>query len=167
MERWAVLGHGESHPWSSRAAIAVEMMQGPESVTDLGCGAMLLEQHLPETSTYRPVDCVPRDARTLVIDFNVTPVPHLDTQWVACLGLLEYLFDVRKFLEDLRKGYNRAVITYCPADAPLPLEPRRAHAWVNDHRLDEIERLFLEAGWTVAERRSIDNAQYAWKLVNN
>ncbi|MBS4105053.1 hypothetical protein, partial [Tsukamurella paurometabola] len=70
-----------------------------------------------------------RDDRTIVMDYNVEGAPGVEVDAVAVLGVLEYLHDPLSFMRGLNA--RRAVVSYCVTDAPEPLEPRKAHAWVN------------------------------------
>jgi len=164
MCRWENLYSERASGWDRRAAIAAGMLTDCPSVADLGCGHMSLERYLAPTARYLPVDVVRRDERTIIVDFNHAPPPLPAAHAAACLGLLEYLHDVAGFLGHLRTGYQILVLSYNPAHDHSLLQQRRAHAWVNDHSIDQIEALFEADGWAAAEAVSLGGHQMLWKL---
>ena len=98
-------------------------------------------------------------------NFNTEPLPRIKAEAVACLGLLEYLYDVPSFMRGLRKLYGICVVSYCVTDAPAPLSPPRAHAWVNDYDQATLNALFVSSGWRVDRRQFVDASQVMWKLT--
>jgi hypothetical protein len=162
-ERWTALGKPETDNWDGRASLAAEWLATETSVLDLGCGTMNLERYLPG-SRYYPSDVVARDDRTIVADYNVQSPPKTDARAVACLGLLEYLYDPLSFMHALSAQYPLCVVSYCMTDAPKPLEPRRSHGWVNDFDRPGIETIFEMAEWDVDAFRMVDDIQGLWRL---
>lgn len=165
LERWVHLDSHEAELSSGRAALAAEFLEASDSVVDLGCGTMTLERYLRPGVRYFPVDVCARDARTLVCDFNVEPVPTTSASAAACLGLLEYLFDAPAFMRALRDLYATCAVSYCVSDAPEPLLPRMAHAWVHDFDCASLEKSFENAGWTVERSQAVDKVQMLWRLT--
>lgn len=165
MERWSVLGDTEANPWSARAALAAEWLVGEAAVVDLGCGTMNLERYLAPGQVYIPVDVVARDGRTLVCDFNREPPPKTQASAAVCLGLIEYILQPSAFMVELRRLYKSVVISYCTTDAPQAPPLRREHAWVNDFDTAGLEAMFREAGWSVEERRKVDDVQLLFRLA--
>jgi len=174
LSRWAALGPTEAAPWDGRAAAAAAWLAPNASVADIGCGTMVLERSLKPGTRYVPVDILRRDERTAVCDLNVEALPALDAEAAACLGLLEYLFDIQSVLTALRAQFRACVLSYNTVDAKescggsldgSPNSGRRAHAWVNDLSTAELEALFSTAGWTVELKRELDASQTMWRLV--
>lgn len=164
LERWRALADPEAEGWNARAALAAAWLTQQDSVLDLGCGTMTLERYLQAGTRYYPSDVAVRDARTIVVDYNVQPPPHVDAKAVAILGVLEYLFDPLSFLRALSAQYSICVVSYCVTDAPKPLTPRRSHAWVNDFDRAGIEHLFELASWDIHKFQMIDDLQGLWRL---
>lgn len=164
-ELWQVLDHARNDPWSARAAEAARMLAGQPSVADLGCGTMTLERFLEPGTDYRPVDVVVRDGRTTVCDFNAAPLPYVEADAAACLGLVEYLYDPVAFLRRLATFYPTAVISYSVADGTSRVEARRANAWVNDMTRAQIERLFIKLGFDITRTVEIGRGQFLWHLT--
>jgi hypothetical protein len=165
MRRWETLHIERASGWDRRASIAAGMLTDCPSVADMGCGHMTLERYLSPGTRYLPVDVVRRDKRTIVVDFNRVPPPLLEAHTAVCLGLLEYLYDVEGFLDKLRAGYQILVVSYNPAYDHSLLKHRRAHAWVNDYAVGQIEALFDANGWEAAEALCLDGHQMLWKLT--
>lgn len=164
-ERWVALAAPEGELWSARAALAAEILGKQRAVVDLGCGTMTLERYLAKSTLYRPVDVVSRDARTVICDLNAELPPKLDASAVVCLGLLEYLVDPARLMQELLKQYGTCVISYCISDSSKPMpEPRRSHAWFNEFSRAETEKLFIHAGWIIEHSQAIDEAQIIWLL---
>ena len=166
IERWEALGPDEAFGWNPRAAAAARLLADQTSVADLGCGTMLLEKYLDPTVRYLPIDIVSRDPQTIVCDFNKEVCPRTDAEAAAVLGLLEYLHFPEDFLANLADQYSVAVISYCIADAPKPLLPRRSHAWVNDYTSKQLEEVFKGAGWEIHQTEMVDEVQQLWKLTS-
>jgi hypothetical protein len=164
IERWSGLAKTETHTWSARAAEAAKLLAMHTGVADMGCGTMTLEQHLPAATKYYPVDVVARDQRTVVCDFNDQPPPATEASAVACLGLLEYLFDVPQFLRQLAQIYAACAVSYNPLKASDSIELRRSHAWVSDYSLEALEAEFVRAGWRIISSKPLAGGQILWSL---
>jgi hypothetical protein len=119
---------------------------------------MQLRSHLREGTRYVPLDVVRRSAETVVIDLNRQPLPDLDVEGFALLGLLEYLFDVPAVLRQLK---GTVVVSYNPAERGE--DDRLSHAWVNAFTTDAIEAEFQAAGWRLAQRETLGR-QHVWLL---
>lgn len=162
--RWVALDSPEARGWDQRAARAAALLAEEPAIADLGCGTMTLAHHLSATVGYHPMDITRRDGNTTVCDFNRERPPPLPAPAAACLGLLEYLFDPAAFLRTIASQYRSCAVSYCPVDAPEPLEPRRAHGWVNDLTKAQIEAAFQAAGWRIASCEPMGSAQFLWHL---
>lgn len=163
-ERWSALNTAESGGWNSRATKAAVLLAGALRVVDFGCGTMALETYLPAGTAYIPVDVVRRDDRTVIIDFNKEPPPAFTADGCACLGLLEYLFDVPSFLTAIARVYPVAVISYNPVDFGDPGLNRRAHGWVNDYDRAGLESVFAQSAWTIEDGVLEGTQQILWRL---
>lgn len=166
IDRWAALGDNEAEPWSARSARAAELLSLESGVLDLGCGTMLLERYLASGIQYWPCDVQKRDHRTIVCDLNIDLPPTVCASAVACLGVLEYIYNPAGLVEALARSYKIAVISYCITDAPQAINPRRAHAWVNDFSRSDIESIFDNSGWDVDFFEQRSEIEAIWRLVN-
>lgn len=165
MRRWENLPVETTSDWTLRAAKAAAFLADCEAVVDLGCGTMNLERYLSPTTRYLPVDVVAHgDERTIVLDLNREAPPSLDSSAVACLGLLEYLYDVKEFLASLGKCYLIVVVSYNPFECGTSLADRRSHAWVNDFPRTRLEEMFAITGWQIIRTEQIRAGEFLWRL---
>ena len=149
--------------WNARAQAAATYIPVGAHVLDLGCGAMALEKFLPAGCAYQPCDLVARDARTIVCDFNKGEFPAAGScDFVAMLGVLEYVFDAPAFLKRLAALRRPVVMSYCAAD--LASLDRAALGWVNAFTVVELARLLAEAGLSIERADRIDAAQVMLRL---
>jgi hypothetical protein len=128
-------------------------------VLDIGCGAMALEGMLPQGCTYLPLDCVRRDARTVVRDLNREPFPEIAADMAFALGMLEYVYDVPRFLRGLRAAVPRALLSYHPLDRNIGRD-RWSLGWVNALNSAELAALLRHAGF-----KSVRVVPYKPKLL--
>jgi hypothetical protein len=164
LERWTHLASGEAADWEGRLACAASMLQGCNTVADLGCGTMDLEKSLPPATKYIPVDLVARDGRTRIVDFNQDAAPGVCADAGVLLGLLEYVHDIGRLLRECRPCFKRLVLSYNCRQADGRLEDRRSHAWVNDLTEQGIEEMFRSSGWCVARKVDLGSHQWLWQL---
>jgi hypothetical protein len=162
IERWRDMGDKVSPGRDERARIAASFIPAGLCVADVGCGSMMpLERHLPQGTRYIPVDVARRDARTVVVDLNVAPLPDLGADYAVGLGLLEYLNDVPGFLRQIP---GNAVLSYAPVDQNRPRD-RAESGWVNSYTVDDMSRLCQAAGFEIAELRPCPGSQMIWNLL--
>jgi hypothetical protein len=128
--------------WDARARVAAARLAGARAIADLGCGTMVLERYLAPGQTYIPVDLAARDDRTLVVDFDLDPLPAIDADACALLGVLGYLKDPGSFLRAVGAAFPRTVTSY----VAVPLTPKkRATGRCNLMSPKEIRALFAAA----------------------
>jgi hypothetical protein len=152
--------------WDPRAAFAAQFIPAGATVLDLGCGAMALERNLPSGATYIPCDLVARDGRTIICNLNAGEFPSAAagrSDLITFLGVAEYLADVPGFFGALRRAERPVVFSYCPRDFSAHVD-RRALGWVNDHSVEEVERMLAAAGFHVANKERFDDLQLLYKL---
>ena len=84
-------------------------------VYDFGCGNKILAEYLRREKEYYPVD-FNDDEDVFQCDLNEEyPKSHpgvMSERVASCLGVLEYLSDVWKFFEYLRKNFNAVLFSY-------------------------------------------------------
>jgi hypothetical protein len=145
---WRELPAEKSDKWAFRAERAAALLNGAgvTSVLELGCFRMSLERFLAPGTAYLPSDLVRRDARTIVCDLNAEPVPVVQADAVAALGVLEHLAAPAEVMARLSAHYPLAVVTYNPLDL-VPLGKPRRH-FLNDFTRDEVAAL-LSRDWRI------------------
>jgi hypothetical protein len=155
---WANVDDWNHALLEKRAVAAAKYIAPGTKVLDVGCAAMLIERHLPAGCSYQPLDCVARDARTIVCDLNRDPFPAIKADVALVLGVVEYLYNVPIFLTRLRKAAPRAIISYFPLDRD-PGRDRIAMRWVNALNSNELRALLRYAGY-----KKIEVIHYAPRL---
>jgi hypothetical protein len=134
MERWQQVD-GLQHPlWEQRAALVARHIPLAQRVLDIGCGAMLLERHLPLRCTYLPADVVRRDTRTIVCDLNMLIYPRAErVDLITVLGVLEYVEEAKiaAFLRWLFEQDRPALVTYSVTDRQDDRSERAGLGWIN------------------------------------
>ncbi|MDR6288534.1 MULTISPECIES: methyltransferase domain-containing protein [Inquilinus] len=150
IDRWAQEDLGKLDSWTERARAAVAHARPGMRVLDIGCGSMALEALLPEGCAYLPLDCVRRDERTIVCDINKEPFPAVDADMAFGLGVLEYIYDLPRFLRRLRLAVPRALLTYHPQDRNIGRD-RWKLGWVNSLNSVELAALLRHAGFKTVQ----------------
>jgi hypothetical protein len=152
------LADADSPRWDERAETAVALLAGHVGdlrrdagvalrIADFGAGTErlrdVLETHLEEPHTYRPFDLHPQSETVVVMDVT-RELPDADFDVVFCLGLLEYVQGLERFLATLSQRYATLVISYTVFDAPHRLTPRerRERGWLTDYTRAGLEREF-------------------------
>jgi hypothetical protein len=158
--RWLDMGQNIAPGLMKRAEIAAGLIEPGRIVADIGCGAMLLERTLPPNCTYIPVDCVPRDIRTLVVDLNKTALPLLNCDIVVGLGVLEYLADMPGFVGQIRR---EAIFSYAPVES-APKHDRASSGWFNSYTVSEMDNIFEAAGFRIKLRVKCPGRHLLWHL---
>jgi hypothetical protein len=157
---WQTIGPAPGE-WETRARVAAAWLQGARAVVDLGCGAMALERHLVPGQGYIPVDLVARDARTLVVDLDQDPLPVVDADACALLGVLGYLSDPEAMLRKVRAAFPRVVLSY----ASVPLTGAKlARGRRNSLSPLELRRLIAEVGFTVVREGRLPSNELLFDL---
>lgn len=131
--------------WVSRARAAAEHIPPGVSLLDIGCNDMFIETLLPEGTSYIPMDVCERDSRTIVADLNLEPIPLTDATFVLALGVLEYLFDLPRFLAEVSTSFDAGLLSYHPLERS-PAKDRLAVGWVNALNSVELMSLMAHAG---------------------
>lgn len=127
VSRWSDHANLKS-TWRTRAAIVAGLVTPGSRVLDLGCGAMDLEQELPDGAVYLPADLVARDSRTIMVDLNAGQLPDVDADVITMLGVLEYVHNPGQLFGGLAQRWPRLVVTYNPTDLDGGRD-RHAHGW--------------------------------------
>jgi len=157
-ERWTN-GVSLDPAWNGRAQCVARQVEAGSVVLDLGAGDMAIERFLPPECTYIPCDLTRRDSRTIVCDFNRGEFPKLETiSVVTALGVLEYIYDARRFLVALAGYRAKILLTYSPTDF-TPVPKRIYHGWVNSFSQKELAREAEMAGLRVKSIQQIDQRQ--------
>ena len=107
-----------------RARAAVTLIEPGSSVLDVGCGPMLLRQHLPEGCTYAGYDFEPISDEVGFVDLDKRQFPEGQWDYIVLLGVLSWIKEQEWTLEAARKVAGKLVIT----NAEQRLLPRTSAA---------------------------------------
>ncbi|MCY0966452.1 methyltransferase domain-containing protein [Parathalassolituus penaei] len=140
------------HKWEVRTRRIGKMIPGGCSVLDLGCGDRKLKEFIPEDCTYTGADLVARTDDTLFLEINDDIWP--DGQWdvVVAAGVLEYVYDVKRFFERVRQRSGRLIFTYHVdnVSGDVARLKRLESGWLSDFRFSELVICWESSGWNVA-----------------
>jgi hypothetical protein len=152
MMLWSEFGE----QWPVRATAAADWLAEASSVADLGCGTMSLERYLRPEQHYVPVDLLPRDERTLVLDLNKSPdIERLPTsEACAVLGFFEYSYAPDELVAMLRRRYRQVVTTFNMLGDET-IEWRIEQGWVNHFTRDEFRELFARHGFGATREQNV------------
>ena len=105
-----------THPvWNKRAKMIAGRIPEDAAVLDLGCGNMLIEEHLHQSVRYIPCDVGERDERTIVCDFDKHEYPADQGEThVVCLGVLPYLRNQADLLRHICARNKPFFVTFKP-----------------------------------------------------
>jgi hypothetical protein len=143
--------------WKQRSAQIAAHIKPKSSVIDFGCGLMSLRDFLPEGCHYQPVDVVARAPETIICNFNQRELPPGKLyDVVVCAGLLEYIYDVDWFIENIVPYGRRFLVSYYMLTPKFPSGTARLrHGWVNSLSADDLVRKFTQAGLSLIRRERI------------
>jgi hypothetical protein len=161
MMLWSELRRDFGEEWLDRATAAAAWLADASSVTDLGCGTMSLERCLRPEQRYVPVDLLPRDERTLVLDLNKSAdIERLPpSEAYAVLGFFEYSYAPDELIAMLRRRCLKVVTTFSMLTEETP-EQRLELGWVNHFTRDEFVELFARHGFAVIREQYVHGRQY-------
>jgi hypothetical protein len=152
-ERWSQLDNLATQ-WDARAAMAAEWIPAGARVLDIGAGAMALGALLQPGCVYQPADVVERRPGCLVIDLNQRQFPTGSHDFVAFLGVLEYIHDIEWPLQRAAQAAPRMIVTYC-TDIGADPAIRRGLGWVNDLPAAGFVATLERCGWKVERSREV------------
>ena len=162
MDRWRD-SSGLQHPlWNERAARVAGFIPVGTRVLDVGCGAMLLERHLPFGCAYAPADLVQRDARTALCDLNAAAYPDATAaDLITLLGVLEYVEPARlgALFGWLGATGRLALVTYSPTDFLAGEAERQRLGWINHLSFQALSELIQAHGLEVEQLARIQPYQ--------
>ena len=145
--RWGSLSN-LSLGWDLRTKQIASLIPPGSSVLEFGAGRMVLRDYLPEGCLYTPSDIIDRGSNTIVCDFNAESLYDFPPHDAAIFsGVLEYVNDVPRLVTHLSKVVRIIIVSYAVTDYESNQIYRRAHGWVNDYSLSELENIFLQKGF--------------------
>ena len=95
---------------------------------------------------------------------NKTSYPNINAEYLVALGLLEYILNPQKLINELSQHFSKALVSYNPTDYLPNIDTRTGHAWVNHYNLSEFTELLIKGGFTILEYLNFENTQQMWLL---
>ena len=156
-----------------RAEAVAPYLKTGDKILDLGCGAMALRRMLPEKCRYTPADLVGRASDCYLIDLNQAysfvdelfpAAPTVDGRftWVTLLEVLEFVHELPRVFERVRKSSDGLIFTYRTVDRPegsnadaALVKQRRTAGYFHDLSTQQIEGVLQQKGWKVQERKPV------------
>jgi hypothetical protein len=130
--------------WKNRIHRMASYIEGPATVADFGCGMMWLEEILPKSFSYVPIDYIRRDERTIVLDLNRDTLDSVQADTAFLSGVLEYVEDVPGFVTKLAEnGFQQIVLSYCLTEKHPNLVVRKTLNWVSHLSVLDLLSAFL------------------------
>ncbi len=148
-----------------RAGMAGHFIKNNSSVLDAGAGLMLLRDYIPENCSYTPLDIVARNRNCIVADLNQGQYPEISYDVICALFLFEFLHEPELFMHWARQNARKLIFTYhlmLPGNDKIK---RRAAGFFNDYKINELESLIHQSGWTVASRIDIGHGQACFECT--
>lgn len=164
LKRWGLISNLMPE-WDSRTEAIATLIPQDSSVLEFGAGRQILKNYLPERCRYTPSDICDRGEGTFVCDLNSRELPAFPVHDVTVFsGVLEYINNVPRLISILSCKANVIIASYALMENVPDKMGRRAHGWVNDYSLKDLEEMFAEHNFVVDT--TIDwNAQKIFKFV--
>lgn len=153
---WRELEH--STQWGTHMGrvklIADWIPKKASSVADYGAGKLSLREFLEPAVLYCPIDYVKRSEDTVVCDFDRDSFPEIRADIAVCTATLVFLERAEKLLEHIcTHTAQNIILSYVTREKFSNTAGRRASGYVNDFTHDDIQKLLLRHGFTLAEMR--------------
>ncbi|SDB15639.1 adenylyltransferase/cytidyltransferase family protein [Eubacterium oxidoreducens] len=160
----------QNNCWGKRAKAAVQLLPSTvHSIADIGCGDEKLRKILPNEINYFGVDYVKRSEDTIVADLNKDPLPQLDVDCYALLGVLEHLKHPERIIEQFHSPY--VICSYRGIDSYQKLwnEFEREQPFWGEHfySYDYFCGLFFAQGYRMSNLRRYADGRYIFVFEKN
>lgn len=159
--RW---GQEDSYPqwWSKRAEIAAAYTQEGDSLLELGVGAGDYRRLVNGKVFYTGLDLNPLSEDVIQCDLEKDHLPEGNFDTVVILGVLEYLSDVPRIIEEVSKITRKVIFSYCvPAGKSEEISNYRAEKdWINAFSEDEILNPFMRNSFSLVKETVFDDLEY-------
>lgn len=133
-----------------------------KSVLDLGCGNENLKKHLTEGKKYIPCDYIKHDDATIVCDLNKDDFPNVEADVIFMSGILEYVCDIEKFVDEACKHAQKEVIcSYNAMEYVWDIVDRKRRGYMSHMTVMQIVDLFQKRGLKLAYSKNMRTVEGA------
>ncbi len=161
------LNNQKSSKWVGRSRIAINFINKISlnkeilKIADLGCGDQKIKNLLEEIGyrniIYRGFDIEPQSDDVKKIDLDKEEIIG-EYDVVFCMGLIEYLSNIKIFLSSVRLKTKYIILSYVVADKHnYTKDEIKFKGWKNHLYSKELERIFSELEITIKECVVADN----------
>jgi SAM-dependent methyltransferase len=128
--------------WSARARVAASFIPPESRVLDLGCGAGLLRDLLPQGCSWVGYDLRPLHSEIRPIDLDSGDFPHGSHDYVVLLGVLDWLGSPGSLLKKARLSAANLIAS----------DKYRHWSWRNPVRKGAslLEHVLPGTGWSIS-----------------
>ena len=157
LTRWANIENLHKE-WDTRTIMIAQLIPPNSTVLEFGAARLVLREYLPTSCSYQPSDIVDRGFNTIVSDLN-QEFPNLTRHYthVVFSGVLEYILDIDKVLNELKKHNDVVIASYATIDKISDYVTRRQSGWINHLNNEQIISIFSKNGYEL-------KSSYPWKL---
>ncbi len=96
---------------SARAKVAASFVRRDASLLDVGCGAMVLRDHLPDGVRYQGIDAFPYKPDALCFDLDRHEFPDGIWDYVALIGVLSWITEKHWTLRRIRDASSNLILS--------------------------------------------------------
>lgn len=129
-----------------RAQYAASLIPDHAGVLDIGAASQILKRFLKPGCRYTPHDIIDRGDGCLVGDLNLREFPDGVFDWVAFIGVLEYVNDIEWALNRAGASCNKILINYVVLELRPDVALRRQRGWHTHLSTGQFEDCISAAG---------------------
>lgn len=120
-------------------------------IGDFGCGncgiKRLLDKQTLSDFEYYGYDIRPQSELATQIDLRYTFPKNVHFDAAVCLGLIEYMKDIRPFLKYLKEHCRFVVLSYVYDSGAYSKEDIARLGWANHYKKEDIDKILKEIGF--------------------
>lgn len=154
----------DGQSWPNRYKLIKEFLKPQSSILELGSGHGELQKYLGNDffTQYTKVDKFDFED-TITADLNSLDYPIFEERfnYVICSGLLEYLFQPKYCLEQMKQYADNAIVTYY-------FSKNKLNFGLNHLSIQEFNKMVISAKWKIVDKKlTPDINQFVYLLKRN
>lgn len=128
--------------------------QGVKSVADYGAGHKYIQEYLPDSTVYYPVDYMDRGTGTIICDFNQREFPDIDAELSVCTGVLMYIEPAEELVGHICGHTDRRIIfSFVTLEGMPDIDIRRKSSMCQDYTEQQIIDMFAGHGFILVDKK--------------